>query len=55
MIELSLQYCKKILIFSKNQLGINTSKTKEMIIAFGSEPEIDKLSMNGTEIWNMCQ
>jgi hypothetical protein len=36
---------------SENQLGINTSKKKkEMINSFGSEQEIEKLSMNGTEI-----
>ncbi|XP_048753884.2 uncharacterized protein LOC125665275 [Ostrea edulis] len=35
---------------SENQLGINTFKTKEMIISFEREPDIDKLNMNGTEI-----
>jgi hypothetical protein len=33
-----------------SKLGINTSTTTEMIISFGSGPEIDKLSMDGTEI-----
>ncbi|XP_056001714.1 uncharacterized protein LOC130048706 [Ostrea edulis] len=33
-----------------NQLGINATKTKEIIVSFAKDPEVENLSMNGTEI-----
>jgi hypothetical protein len=49
-VSLYIEYLKSILEwYSESHLGMNT-KTNEMIISFGSEPDMNKLSMNSIQI-----